>query len=141
MIKDGSYNWKGTFSYNEEEYGHQDEVAFELFVQVKSSIISGVCYDEEFRDYHKKDLPVVKGRLEDQTIYFTISYPVGFSIDEEKNLLYEPTGKGHDVHYAGVFDDLSKRCFGIWEILPSEEEVDGQMVYQDYSTGEWEILI
>lgn len=141
MIADGSYNWKGTFSYNEEEYGPQEDVAFELFIQVNNGKISGVCYDEEFRDYHKDALPKVTGRIEDFNIYFTVSYPVGFSIDDEKNLIYDPNEKGHEVHYAGIFESKENRWFGIWEILPSEETIDGKTIYQDYSTGEWEMLL
>lgn len=130
--------WKGKFSYNPEEYGFEEDVNFELYISKTDNQFEGVSYDDEFRDLHP-ELPKVKGFIDGDKIYFVITYPVSYSIDENDKILIDQTRKGHDVIYNGTFDRTFNKWSGIWEIM-QEEEIDGdEIIIQDYSTGEWEM--
>jgi hypothetical protein len=140
-IEDGAYQWKGSFSYSPDEDGYEETIPFELYITYKNGKFEGVSYDDEFRAYHN-ELPKVKGSIKEDQISFIVTYPVSFSIDEEDKVEIDLTKKGHEVIYSGIFFP-AKNCFeGIWEIMPLEEvEDNGDITYQDYSSGEWELSL
>ena len=139
-IKEGSQIWKGSFSYNPEEEIDSSPVPFELYVDFKGQKFNGVIYDDEFRAYHDK-LPTVHGAIKEEIITFVLTYPVSFSIDDNDKIEIDVTKKGHEVVYSGTYSKNTSKWMGIWEIMPLEEEEDGVIIYQDYSSGEWELNI
>lgn len=140
-IEDGSYIWKGSFSYSPDEYDAQESVNFEIYITLKKGKFEGVSYDDEFRDHHNA-LPKVNGTIKDENISFIITYPISFSIDEDNKIEIDTTKKGHDVIYSGVYFSATNTFEGIWEIMPLEEiEDNGDITYQDYSSGEWELSL
>lgn len=137
-MKEHDEIWKGKFSYDQEDYGFVDEVDFELYLHFDGNEMKGVCYDEEFRDlYH--ELPKVFGTIDGDKIEFTVTYPVSYSINEEDEIVIDPTKKGHDVIYKGEFDHALNRWRGIWEIFEAVEKSGKVTVYQHYSHGYWEL--
>jgi hypothetical protein len=130
--------WKGKFSYDPEEYGFEEEVNFEMYVKLNDGFFEGVSYDDEFRDLYP-ELPKVKGLINDNQIQFVVTYPVSYSIDENDKILIDVNRKGHEVIYTGAFISEFNKWAGIWEIM-ADEEMDGDdIIYTDYSSGEWEM--
>ncbi len=130
--------WKGKFSYDPEEYGQMDDVDFELYVELDNGIFEGKVYDDEFRDVYD-GLASVKGFIDQERIHFVVTYPVSYSMDENKEVTIDTTKKGHDVIYDGILNPISEKWEGDWEIL-EEEPIEGSTdVYQFHSTGGWEM--
>lgn len=132
--------WKGKFWYDPEEFETDNEVCFELYVHYLDNHFEGVVYDEEFRLYSEK-LPTVKGWIEKDAMHFTVNYPIGFSINEADEIEIDPSHAGHDVFYHGTFDVHDNMWRGTWEIIEKEEQQGDQIIYQNYSSGDWELFI
>ncbi|MBI1835960.1 MAG: hypothetical protein HYR91_01715 [Flavobacteriia bacterium] len=130
--------WKGKFSYNPEEYGEVDDVNFEMYVSIKNGEFEGVSYDDEFRDLYP-ELPKVKGKITANEIHFVIVYPVSYSVDDDNQISIDVNQKGHEVIYNGIFYPNQNLWKGEWEILPHEETHGDEIIYQNYSSGEWEM--
>ena len=130
--------WKGSFSYDPEEYGFEEVVNFELYVTLKDNHFEGVSYDDEFRDLYP-ELPKVVGTIDGNQIHFVVTYPVSYSIDENDEIAIDETRKGHEVIYTGALQKETNRWSGIWEIMEEEEKVGDDIIYTHYSSGDWEM--
>jgi len=130
--------WKGKFSYNPEEYGFEEDVNFELYISKTDNQFEGVSYDDEFRDLHP-ELPKVVGTIYGNQIHFVVTYPVSYSINENDEVAIDEGRKGHEVIYMGTFQKDTNRWAGIWEIMADEETIGNDIIYTDYSSGEWEM--
>ena len=128
--------WKGKFSYNPEEYGVVDDVNFEMYVSFSNGKFEGKVYDEEFRELCE-ELAFVKGFIENEKIYFVVTYPISYSIDENDRVQIDPSKKGHDVIYTGLLNKHLNKWEGSWEILEEEPIEGSDDVYQYHSTGWW----
>jgi hypothetical protein len=128
--------WKGKFSYNPEEYGVVDDVNFEMYVSFSNGKFEGKVYDEEFRELCE-ELAFVKGFIENEKIYFVVTYPISYSIDENDRVQIDPSKKGHDVIYTGLLNKQLNKWEGSWEILEEEPIEGSDDVYQYHSTGWW----
>ena len=128
--------WKGKFSYNPEEYGVVDDVNFEMYVSFSNGKFEGKVYDEEFRELCE-ELAFVKGFIEKEKIYFVVTYPISYSIDENDRVQIDPSKKGHDVIYTGLLNKQLNKWEGSWEILEEEPIEGSDDVYQYHSTGWW----
>ena len=84
--------WKGKFSYNPEEYGVVDDVNFEMYVSFKNGKFEGKVYDDEFRELCE-ELAFVKGFVEKNQIYFVVTYPISYAIDENDKVQIDTTKK------------------------------------------------
>lgn len=135
-----SHTWKGFFSYDEEALDTDKPVPFELYVQKEGDHFHGVVYDDEFRDFYHK-LPTVEGDFNGREIKFIVQYPVAFSIDENNDISIDEDKKGHEVIYTGAYEPNRGCWTGIWEILPTEEVYEDDIIYQHYSTGSWELMV
>jgi hypothetical protein len=130
--------WKGSFSYDPEEYGFEELVNFEMYVTLINGHFEGVSYDDEFRDLYP-ELPKVVGTIEGNQIHFVVTYPVSYSINENDEVAIDEGRKGHEVIYTGTFQKDTNRWAGIWEIMADEETDGDDIIYTDYSSGEWEM--
>ena len=130
--------WKGKFSYNPEEYGVVEDVAFELYVNLIEGKFIGKIYDEEFRALCDQ-LASVEGFIEGDKIHFVITYPISYSMDENDQVQIDPSKKGHDVIYNGFLNTTRNIWEGDWEILEEEPIEGSDDVYQFHSTGGWDM--
>lgn len=132
--------WIGQFVYGP-EYGdemHGEKVQFRLFInECSSGQFNGTSVDMEGYGANM-DTAIIKGFVNDDFISFTKEYPDYLIIDENRQIIKDPSNVKPRLNYEGHYNLLSKSFSGQWELW-ANEELSGEGSIVDIYTGTWEM--
>lgn len=108
------HTWKGTFAYDEADYGKNRSLQFKMVVELVDGEFTGTWWDEEYSTL-SSELGKVKGSIKDDFITFVLNFPVNYLEEENGDLRLDYSTEPYDVYHDGFFDERSNEWQGNWE--------------------------
>lgn len=117
------HKWKGTFAYDEADYGKNRTLKFEMVVDLTDNEFTGTWWDEEYATL-STELGKVKGSIKEDFITFVLNFPVNYIEEEDGTLKLDYSTEPYDVYHDGFFDERTNEWIGNWEFKVTDPNGD-----------------
>lgn len=131
--------WEGYFTYEDgyEVIDQYIDVKFRMELIFNDNSFVGTSTDSESEGFFDKPI-YVKGFILDNKISFVVNYPYLYYKNEDGKIITDKKSKHPEIRYFGIYDEITKKYFGTWEMTMYEEEYLGDYI-EEIANGEFEI--
>lgn len=131
--------WEGYFTYEDgyEVIDQYIDVKFRMELIFNDNSFVGTSTDSESEGFFDKPINV-KGFILDNKISFVVNYPYLYYKNEDGKIITDKKSKHPEIRYFGIYDEITKKYFGTWEMTMYEEEYLGDYI-EEIANGEFEI--
>ncbi len=131
--------WEGYFTYEDgyEVIDQYIDVKFKMELIFNDNSFVGTSTDSESEGFFDKPINV-KGFILDNKISFVVNYPYLYYKNEDGKIIIDKKSKHPEIRYFGIYDEITKKYFGTWEMTMYEEEYLGDYI-EEIANGEFEI--
>lgn len=131
--------WEGYFTYEDgyEVIDQYIDVKFRMELIFNDNSFFGTTTDSESEDFFDKPINV-KGFILDNKISLVVNYPYLYYKNEDGKIIIDKKSKHPEIRYFGIYDEITKKYFGTWEMTMYEEEYLGDYI-EEIANGEFEI--